>query len=90
MISAGTVFTNDRFPRATTPNLKELRPSEPDEDTLPTLVKEGATINCHSIGKVGAGMHGIGVPDDLNAFEASPVADKAVKNLPSPNEGRRS
>ncbi len=44
MISAGTVFTNDRFPRATTPNLKELRPSEPDEDTLPTLVKEGATI----------------------------------------------
>jgi UDP-2-acetamido-3-amino-2,3-dideoxy-glucuronate N-acetyltransferase len=44
MISAGTVFTNDRFPRATTSNLKELRPSEPDEDTLPTLVKEGATI----------------------------------------------
>jgi acetyltransferase-like isoleucine patch superfamily enzyme len=44
MISAGTVFTNDRFPRATTPNLNELRPSEPDEDTLPTLVKEGATI----------------------------------------------
>jgi len=44
MISAGTVFTNDRFPRATTTNLRELRPSEPDEDTLPTLVKEGATI----------------------------------------------
>jgi UDP-2-acetamido-3-amino-2,3-dideoxy-glucuronate N-acetyltransferase len=44
MISAGTVFTNDRFPRATTTNLKELRPSEPDKDTLPTLVKEGATI----------------------------------------------
>ena len=44
MISAGTVFTNDRFPRATTPNLKELRSSEPDEDTLPTLVREGATI----------------------------------------------
>ena len=44
MISAGTVFTNDRFPRATTTNLKELRPSEPDEETLPTLVKKGATI----------------------------------------------
>jgi len=44
MISAGTFFTNDRFPRATTTNLKALRPSEPDEDTLPTLVKEGATI----------------------------------------------
>jgi acetyltransferase-like isoleucine patch superfamily enzyme len=44
MISAGTVFTNDRFPRAASTDLKHLRPSEPDEDTLPTLVKEGATI----------------------------------------------
>ena len=44
MISAGTIFTNDRFPRATTPDLKELRGSDPDEHTLPTLVKEGATI----------------------------------------------
>jgi acetyltransferase-like isoleucine patch superfamily enzyme len=44
MIAAGTIFTNDRFPRATTVNLKELRPSDPDEHTLPTLVREGATI----------------------------------------------
>lgn len=44
MISAGTIFTNDRFPRATMPDLKTLRPSEPDEHTLPTLVREGATI----------------------------------------------
>jgi acetyltransferase-like isoleucine patch superfamily enzyme len=44
MISAGTVFTNDRFPRATTVDLAHLRPSEPDEDTLPTLVRNGATI----------------------------------------------
>lgn len=44
MISAGTIFTNDRFPRAATPDLKALRPSEPDEHTLPTLVREGATI----------------------------------------------
>ena len=44
MISAGTIFTNDRFPRATTPDLKELRGSDPDEHTLPTLVREGATI----------------------------------------------
>jgi UDP-2-acetamido-3-amino-2,3-dideoxy-glucuronate N-acetyltransferase len=44
MISAGTIFTNDRFPRATTPDLKHLRPSDPDEHTLPTLVKAGATI----------------------------------------------
>ncbi len=44
MVSAGTTFTNDRFPRATTPDLKQLRPSEPDDHTLPTLVCEGATI----------------------------------------------
>lgn len=44
MISAGTIFTNDRFPRATTSDLKRLRSSEPDEHTLPTLVREGATI----------------------------------------------
>jgi UDP-2-acetamido-3-amino-2,3-dideoxy-glucuronate N-acetyltransferase len=48
MISAGTVFTNDRFPRATTPDLLQLRGSEVDDQTLPTLVREGATIgaNC--------------------------------------------
>jgi len=44
MISASTTFTNDRFPRATTPDLKQLRSSDPDEHTLPTLVREGATI----------------------------------------------
>ena len=44
MISAGTIFTNDRFPRATTSDLKQLRPSDPDEHTLPTLVREGSTI----------------------------------------------
>jgi UDP-2-acetamido-3-amino-2,3-dideoxy-glucuronate N-acetyltransferase len=49
MISAGTIFTNDRFPRATTPDLKNLRPSEPDEHTLPTLVREGATIGAGCI-----------------------------------------
>lgn len=44
MISASTTFTNDRFPRACTNDLKALKPSEPDEHTLPTLVREGATI----------------------------------------------
>ena len=48
MISAGTIFTNDRLPRATTPDLKQLRPSEPDEHTLPTLVRAGATIGAGS------------------------------------------
>jgi UDP-2-acetamido-3-amino-2,3-dideoxy-glucuronate N-acetyltransferase len=44
MISAHTVFTNDRLPRATTPDLKQLRSSEPDDHTLPTRVREGATL----------------------------------------------
>jgi len=48
MVSAHTVFTNDRFPRATTPDLSALRGSEPDEHTLSTRVREGVTIgaNC--------------------------------------------
>ncbi len=49
MISAGTIFTNDRFPRATTPDLKQLRASDPDEQTLPTLVKQGATLGAGCI-----------------------------------------
>ena len=49
MISAGTIFTNDRFPRATTSDLKTLRGSEPDEHTLQTLVREGATIGAGAI-----------------------------------------
>ena len=44
MVSAGTIFTNDRFPRATSSDLKSLRCSEPDEHTRPTIVHEGATL----------------------------------------------
>ena len=54
MISAGTIFTNDRFPRATTPDLKQLRPSEPDDEMLPTLVRAGATIGAGCI--IGCGL----------------------------------
>src|SRR5688572_18706283 len=35
MVSAGVIFTNDRFPRAATNDLKALRSSAPDEHTLP-------------------------------------------------------
>jgi len=44
MLSAGTIFTNDRLPRATNIDLQHLRPSEPDENTLKTHVREGATV----------------------------------------------
>ncbi|MFN2459470.1 MAG: DapH/DapD/GlmU-related protein [Candidatus Velthaea sp.] len=48
LVSAGTVFTNDRFPRATTPDLLALLPSASDDAALATLVREGASIgaNC--------------------------------------------
>jgi UDP-2-acetamido-3-amino-2,3-dideoxy-glucuronate N-acetyltransferase len=49
LVGAGVVFTNDRYPRATTPDLAALRPSEPDERTLPTLVNNGATIGAGSV-----------------------------------------
>ena len=48
MISAGTTFTNDRYPRATTADLSKLRPSDPDEHTLPTIVRAGTTIGARA------------------------------------------
>lgn len=54
MIAAGTVFTNDRFPRAATPDFRRLLPSEPDDRTLPTLVREGATIGAQAT--IGSGL----------------------------------
>ena len=44
MVAAHCVFTNDRLPRATTPDLSRLRPSEADEHTLTTRVREGASL----------------------------------------------
>ncbi len=48
MISAGTVFTNDRFPRAASNDLRTLRGSTPDEHTLETRVCAGATIGANA------------------------------------------
>jgi len=48
MVAAHTVFTNDRTPRATDPELRELQTSAPTEATLTTTVRRGASIgaNC--------------------------------------------
>ncbi len=48
MIAAHTVFTNDLLPRATDPDVQQLRSSAPDAATLSTTVGRGATIgaNC--------------------------------------------
>lgn len=42
------------------------------------LIREGAEIRCHDIG---AGMHGIGVPADLDAFLATETARRAVARM---------
>lgn len=73
MISAGTVFTNDRFPRATTPDLKQLRGSEPDEHTLPTLVKEGATVGARCV---------IGNDLSLGRFSMVGMGSVVTKSVP--------
>ena len=44
MVGAGTIFTNDRYPRGTDPALKGLRDSDADEHTLETRVATGASI----------------------------------------------
>lgn len=54
MISAGCIFTNDRFPRAADAEIQEPRTSQPDEHTLPTLVGAGATLGAGCV--VGCGL----------------------------------
>jgi UDP-2-acetamido-3-amino-2,3-dideoxy-glucuronate N-acetyltransferase len=54
MIAAGVIFTNDLFPRAATSDLSALRSSAPDDETRPTLVREGATIGAGSV--IGCGL----------------------------------
>ena len=48
MVAAHTVFTNDRVPRATDPEVRELASSAPTAATLATRVRRGASIgaNC--------------------------------------------
>jgi UDP-2-acetamido-3-amino-2,3-dideoxy-glucuronate N-acetyltransferase len=44
MIGAGTIFTNDRYPRGTDVAVTELRDSGPGEHIFETLVQQGASI----------------------------------------------
>jgi UDP-2-acetamido-3-amino-2,3-dideoxy-glucuronate N-acetyltransferase len=54
MVSAGSIFTNDRYPRATTPDLQALRDSEPGPEITETFVREGATIGAGAV--IGPGI----------------------------------
>jgi len=73
MISAGTIFTNDRFPRATTVDLRQLRSSDPDEHTLPTLVRAGATIGAGSV---------IGNDLEIGRFAMVGMGSVVTKSIP--------
>lgn len=48
LVAAGVVFTNDLFPRATSPDLTELRPSAYGAENLPILVHAGASIGANA------------------------------------------
>lgn len=54
MISAHTVFTNDRFPRAGNKDLTGLETSDPTEETLKCRVCRGVTIGANAT--VGPGI----------------------------------
>jgi acetyltransferase-like isoleucine patch superfamily enzyme len=73
MISAGTTFTNDRYPRATTSDLTELRPSDPDEHTLATLVRAGTTIGARAT--IGPGI-------ELGRFSMIGMAAVVTRSVP--------
>ena len=73
MIAAGTIFTNDRFPRATTPDLQELRSSDIDEHTLPTYVRAGATIGAGAV---------IGCNLEIGRFAMVGMASVVTKSIP--------
>lgn len=73
MVSAGTIFTNDRFPRAATSDLSALRSSGPDEETLPTYVREGATIGAGCI---------IGCDLEIGRFAMVGMGSLVTKSVP--------
>ena len=54
MISAGCTFTNDRYPRAASDDLTQLRSSDPDDKTLSTIVRAGATLGARAV--IGPGI----------------------------------
>ncbi|MFK7739308.1 MAG: acyltransferase [Planctomycetota bacterium] len=74
MIAAHTVFTNDVLPRATDPDVRELRDSAPDEHTLETTVRRGATIGANCT--IGPGL-------DLGAFCMVGMGSVVTRDVPA-------
>lgn len=46
--------------------------------TYNQLIARGARVVIHNVGREGAGMHGLGIPADLEAFTALPVSRRAA------------
>lgn len=77
MVSAGVIFTNDRYPRAAVNDLSELLPSEAGEDTLSTTVRRGATIGAGAM--VGPGIEiGEFAMVGMGSVVTRPVPDHAL------------
>lgn len=74
MVAAGVIFTNDRYPRATTPDLKELLPSDPTEQTLLTRVGQGTTIGAGAI--IGPGI-------TIGCFAMIAMGSVVTKDVPA-------
>jgi dTDP-glucose pyrophosphorylase len=45
------------------------------------LIENGAKIGVFDIGSEGSGMHGLGIPADLDTFLALPLAEQATRDL---------
>jgi UDP-2-acetamido-3-amino-2,3-dideoxy-glucuronate N-acetyltransferase len=74
MISAHTVFTNDRFPRAFSPDLSGLATSDVTEETLPTIVRRGVTIGANAT--IGPGI-------EIGEFAMVGMGAVVTKNVPA-------
>lgn len=74
MIAAGTIFTNDRYPRATTPDLQTLLASEPGPDVPESFVREGATIGAGAV--IGPGV-------EVGAFAMVGMGAVVTRDVPA-------
>lgn len=73
MIAAGTIFTNDQYPRAFEPDDFSVKTSEPTEDTLETVVRRGVTIGAGCI--IGPGV-------ELGEFSMIGMGSVVTRDVP--------
>jgi acetyltransferase-like isoleucine patch superfamily enzyme len=73
MLSAGVVFTNDRFPRSMNKELTAPETSDPTEETMFTRVKRGTTIGANAT--IGPGL-------TLGAFSMVGMGSVVTRDVP--------